>query len=193
MTQSKKIAVTGGIGSGKSYVCGLIAQRGYPVFSCDEINRALWSDEAYCKELADRFPACTVGGEIDKTLLAKAVFSDEAALRALNEIAHPRIMRALVDQMERAGGVCFAEVPLLFEGGYETLFDDVIAVRRERAARIQAVAARDGLSEDAITLRMAQQFPPEQLERKHCYILENCGTEEEIAAKLDRILQKIGI
>ena len=71
MTQSKKIAVTGGIGSGKSYICGLIAKRGYPVFSCDEINRALWSDEAYCKELADRFPACTVGGEIDKTLRGK--------------------------------------------------------------------------------------------------------------------------
>ena len=95
MTQSKKIAVTGGIGSGKSYICELIAKRGYPVFSCDEINRALWSDEAYRKELADRFPACTVGGVIDKTLLAKAVFSDEAALRALNEIAHPRIMRLL--------------------------------------------------------------------------------------------------
>ena len=57
MTQSKKIAVTGGIGSGKSYICGLIAQKGYPVFSCDEINRALWPDEADRKELAERLPA----------------------------------------------------------------------------------------------------------------------------------------
>ena len=193
MTQNKKIAITGGIGSGKSFVCALLAEKGYPVFSCDEINRALWEEKDYRAELAARFPACTHNGEIDRTLLAKTVFSDNEAREALNAIAHPRIMQTLMDKMERVGGVSFAEVPLLYEGGFERLFDGVIAVRRDRAARMQAAAARDGLSEYAVAARMAGQFPPERLEEKGCYLLNNDGTRAEAASRLDEILQKLGI
>lgn len=190
MMQNKKIAVTGGIGSGKSYVCALLREMGYPVFSCDEINRRLWRDQSYRAELAARFPDCVQGGEIGRELLAKKVFSDRTALEKLNAFSHPRIMRALIAEMNRADGVSFAEVPLLFEGGYEPLFDGVIAVRRPAEARIWAVMERDGLSRAQVQARMRKQFPPERLEEKSCLILENEGN---VSARLAEILQKFGV
>lgn len=191
MTQSKKIAVTGGIGSGKSYVCALLKGRGYPVFSCDEINRGLWANAAYRAALGELFPECTENGEISRRLLAERVFSDRSALGRLNDFSHPRIMRALLDRMERAGCLCFAEVPLLFEGGYETLFDGVIAVRRDDAARLEAVMSRDGLSREEVLARMKEQFPPERLSEKACYIVENRGGTEELDRQIGAILKKI--
>ena len=193
MTQNKKIAVTGGIGSGKSMVCALLKKRGYPVFSCDEINRAMLQDAGYRAELAAAFPACVQDGAFQKELLAAAVFSNEAARKKLDALSHPRIMRTLLARMNEAEGTCFAEVPLLFEGGYENLFDGVIAVRREKEARIRAVRARDGLSEEEIAGRMRRQFPPEKLEEKGCFILENDGDARTLDEKLTRLLRAMGI
>ena len=193
MTQNKKIAVTGGIGSGKSAACVLLKKMGYPVFSCDGVSRALWQDGAYRAGIAALFPDIAAGGEIDKKTLAARVFSDKAALKKLNAYSHPRIMDALFAEMNAREGVCFAEVPLLYEGGFEGLFDGVIALRRPRGERLLAVAARDGLTEGEIAVRMAEQFPPERLEGKGCYILENDGTELELEAKLKDILKKMGI
>lgn len=192
MKQSKKIAITGGIGSGKTYVCGLIQGYGFRVFSCDEISRTLWQDEAYRAALAREFPECTRGSVIDKAKLTQRVFSDREAMRRLNFISHPIIMRLLISSMEAAGGVCFAEVPLLFEGGYESLFDAVIAVRREKSARLDAVRARDGLTDADILARMENQFPAERLEEKACYILENRDAEC-VSVQLRAILKKIGL
>ena len=174
MKQSKKIAVTGGIGSGKSYVLAYIRGKGYPVFSCDEISRALWREKDYRKELASLFPQCAEKGEIEKTKLTELVFSDPAALARLEAFSHPRIMSALLSRME-GEEVSFAEVPLLFEGGYEHLFDIVLAVRRDETARMRAVMERDGLSEGEVRLRMSRQLNPSALSQKPCDIIENDG------------------
>lgn len=191
MTQSKKIAVTGGIGSGKSFVCTLLREYGYAVFSCDEISRTLWRNAEYCAALGKLFPDCTENGRISKELLSKKVFSDRGALARLNDFSHPRIMRTLIGEMEKAGGISFAEVPLLFEGGYENLFDEVIAVRRDASARIAAVSARDGLSPEEVTARMREQFPPERLSEKNCHIIENNGDREALSRQLGIILKQI--
>ena len=111
-----KIAVTGGIGSGKSTVCRILQEQGYPVFSCDEINRALWQEKDYLDGLRTRFPSCFTDGKPDKKALSALVFSDRKALERLNAYAHPRIYARLKEQMESVGRDCFAEVPLLFYG-----------------------------------------------------------------------------
>src|SRR5699024_6810107 len=90
MKQSKRyIAVTGGIGSGKSTVAWLIGTMGYPVFSADAAARDIYSDPCVLAEVRRRFPACIRGGEVDRKALADVVFSDKAALRALDSITHP--------------------------------------------------------------------------------------------------------
>ena len=190
MKQNKKIAVTGGIGSGKTEVCRLLRDMGYAVFSCDDISRALWQDEGYRKGLAALFPNCTMDGEIDKYLLSSLVFSDGETLEKLNNYAHPLIMERLLSEME-GKKLAFAEVPLLFEGGYEGLFDGVIAVRRPKETRIEATKARDGLSEAEVTARMVSQFDPSRYGEKNCHILENNGSLADLSNSVKRILGKL--
>ena len=192
MTQNKKIAVTGGIGSGKTQFCAIVRDLGYPVFSCDEISDELWKDEGYLAGLSERFPACVEGGALRKDLLSKLVFSDEAALKELNAYAHPRIMGALLERME-ACKIAFAEVPLLFEGGYEKLFDGVVVVTREEDARMRAVAARDGLTDGEIRARMRAQRPSSAEVGRKCVLVRNDGSLGELRQEAIEALRKLGI
>lgn len=188
-----KIAVTGGLGSGKSAFCDILREMGYPVYSCDEINRELFTDENYRQDLSRMFPDCLTDGTIDKNKLSRKVFSDSSALEALNAFSHPRIMKRLLAHMNAVKGVVFAEVPLLFEGGYETLFDAVIGLRRSQEARIQAVFHRDGLCRDEAVSRMQSQFDPAMLKSKNCIVVENDQDIGALYEKAKTVLRTLGI
>lgn len=190
MKQSKKIAVTGGIGSGKSLFCNILKEMGYAVYSCDEIYAEILEEESYLTLLRERFPQCFPKGELDKKLLSAVIFSDPAERRALENLAHPLIMERLLKKME-GDEVAFAEVPLLFEGGYEGLFDSVIALVRPKEERIRAVIERSGLSEMEIIERMNSQFDPALLKTKKCLIVENNGSHEELKKKAEELLSQI--
>ncbi len=190
MKQSKRIAVTGGIGSGKSTLLAYLKRRGYFVVSCDEVSNALWEREDYREGLKALFPACVKEGKIDRRALSELVFSDEAALSALNGYSHPRIMKELFSRME-GKEIAFAEVPLLFEGGYEGLFDAVIAVVRTKEQRIRAASERDGTSEEEVRARILSQIPEEELMKKPCLFLTNNGTVEELENAADAILRSL--
>ena len=192
MKQSKKIAVTGGIGSGKTAALSLLAGMGYPVFSCDEISRELWKDETYLKILAEAFPACTEEGKIVKSRLSALIFSDTGERKRLEAIAHPRIMRQLSDEMEKHA-VSFAEVPLLFEGGYETLFDGVLLVEREEGERIAAVMQRDGISETEVKRRISAQFSDTERKREGIAVVQNSGSLAELEKNLRLALHSLGL
>lgn len=190
MKQSKKFAVTGGIGSGKSCVLSMLSEMGYPVFSCDEISRALWKDERYLARLKDAFPQCVREGKIDKGSLTQLVFSDQASRLRLEKISHPIIMQTLLGQMERCA-VSFAEVPLLYEGGYERLFDGVLLVKRDEGARIAAVMARDGCAEEDVRRRMGAQSAHDG--RENAAILNNNGSKEALLQSLKEALKAFGV
>ncbi len=192
MTQSKKIAVTGGIGSGKSAFCDVLRGLGYAVFSCDEISAQLWTDAQYLKSLGAAFPDCCTAGEIDRKKLTEKIFSDEAARRRLNALAHPQIMQNLLAAMA-AHGVSFAEVPLLYEEGLEGAFDGVIALRRPLEQRIASVRVRDGLKDEEILLRMAAQLDVAELNKKQCFLLENDGKMQTLEAGARAALRHFGI
>lgn len=191
MTQSKRIAVTGGIGSGKSTLCEILRKRGYAVFSCDEIAAELWREDGFLRALALRFPACCRGEKIDRALLSAHVFSDAEARAALDALTHPAIMERLLKRMD--GAVSFAEVPLLYEGGYERLFSGVIALRRADRARIDAVCARDGLTEEEVQSRMRAQMDAAALAEKGCFLLENDGTIADLEQKTEAALAYFGV
>ena len=191
MKQSKKIAVTGGIGSGKSALCAILRGYDYAVFSCDEISARLWK-EAYLARLAEAFPDCCTGGAIDKGKLTKKVFADEEARRRLDKIAHPAIMERLLGEMS-THAVSFGEVPLLFEEGLEGLFDGVIALRRPVEQRIASVCARDGLEEEEIKARMAAQFDATKLDGKDCFLIENDGAPQTLEEGARAALRHFGI
>ena len=178
----KKIAITGGIGSGKSAVSDILRDKGYPVYSCDEIYAELTKSKAYIKEIEKVFPAVVKQGEIDKKSLADIVFSNEQQRTRLNQIAHPLVMKTLLKHMnENESQIVFAEVPLLLEGNFENLFDQTIVVLRNREDRLRAVCERDGVSLEKATERINAQFNYDDIQSKNrlqkigAICIENAG------------------
>ena len=188
-------AITGGIGSGKSTVANMIAEYGFPVFSCDEIYKEIIHDKNYIREIEKVFPNAVQNGQIDRDILAKTVFSNEQALKTLNSISHPLIMNELMSRMNKVDDMfAFAEVPLLFEGGFEDLFDNVIIVMRDKDKRIEALKKRNNFSDEEIERRFNNQIDYSLLKgnknEKYLFI-ENNSTVEELRPYLTSILMTI--
>ena len=131
---------------------------GYVTLSCDEIYKEIIKEPNYIQTIAQMFPEVVEKEGINRRKLADIVFSDKQKREALEKVAHPLIMSSLYKSMDNANtSLVFAEVPLLFEGGYEKDFDVVILVKREEVDRINAVTKRDGLSIKEIEQRIKSQ------------------------------------
>ena len=194
MMQSKKIyAITGGIGCGKTAVSAIIRESGYPVFSCDEIYSQILEDKKFVAMLEGLFGGVTYAdGSLDRAALSAKVFSDGDNLKKLNAVAHPAIMDKLFRCVRKSSSpFAFCEVPLLFENGFERLFDGVIVVIRPEAERIKAVMARSGLTEEQVKARIAAQYDYSSLVLDEYIAVSNDGGIEELNTKIKKILQKI--
>ena len=194
----KKIAITGGIGSGKSTVSAYIKERGYPVFSCDEIYKEVITTPAYINAIQKVFPNVIQNGEIDRKRLSEQVFTDEKKRLDLNAVAHPLIMQRLMEKMQACTSeLIFAEVPLLFEGGYQNLFDQIIIVKRSVEQRIQSVCERDGLTREQAQMRMCAQidYDGEQMHKleqmSNVFILQNDKDVSHLKIATDTILNRL--
>ena len=193
MKQSKlKIAVTGGIGSGKSAVMRILAEEGYRTFSADAIARTIYEDAALRQKVAEQFPGCLdVRGEVDRRALAAIVFGDKEKIAALNALTHPYIMQKLFAEMDACDAPAFAEVPLLFESGTAQLFDRVIVVMRDLPARIRAVCERDGIGEREALLRVQSQFDYENNSLNGHTVVYNNGTPEQLRSRVVQVVHEI--
>jgi dephospho-CoA kinase len=197
MKDRLSVAVTGGIGSGKSLVMDILRKSGYTTFSCDAIYRDLSFNKEYLLKLKEIFPfAINDKGELERRRLAEIVFNDEKELKQLNDLAHPWIFKILKENIEKEKGIVFSEVPLLFESGAEKDFDYVIIVDRKKSERVSAVCMRDGVQKESVENRMNNQFDYENslqvfLERENFFILENNLGIEDLRTKIEKIINQI--
>jgi len=196
----KKIAITGGIGSGKSTVLELIKDQGFPVFSCDEIYKEIIVSKEYIQKIKENFPTAVKNGLIDKQILSALIFKDEKKRCMLNQIAHPLIMKRLFWKMDLSNyNLVFAEVPLLFEGNFENLFDAVIVVKRDLKSRINSVATRDNLTAIEVESRINAQFlydsPKGQIRIKNsnAYVIDNNTSIQNLLVQLNNTINAIKI
>lgn len=191
MTQNNlKIAITGGIGSGKSTVVSVISEQGYPVISCDSVYGQLLENVAIIKPLAEEFGDIISCGKLDRKKLADVVFSDEKKLQRLNEITHPLIMEEVFKLMS-GERVAFCEVPLLFESGYEKYFDKIIVVLRDRSERIKSVISRDNISGSAVLSRICSQFDYENADLSKYYVIRNTSDKDDLRKKTIQTLNEL--
>ena len=196
----KKVAITGGIGSGKSTVSEIIKKSGYPVFSCDEIYKEIIVSKEYIQKIQENFPTAVKNGLIDKQILSTLIFKDKMKRDMLNQIAHPLIMKRLFEEMELTNeNLAFAEVPLLFEGNFENLFDAVIVVKRDLKSRINSVATRDNLTAIEVESRINAQFlydSPEgefRIKNSNAYVIDNNTSIPNLSLQLNNIINAIKI
>ena len=193
----KRIAITGGIGSGKSTVSSILKGLGFAVLSCDEIYKEIICSDEYIKRVGEIFPEAVKNQAIDKAILAKIIFFNSENRKKIEEIAHPLIMDELLKRMEEARrDLVFAEVPLLFEGGYDTLFDGIVVVNRDKNLRIQAVKDRDRLGIEAIEARMNAQFDYDssdnqtKLVAKGVKVIINNTTKDDLEGQVLSVLRE---
>lgn len=191
MQNNIKIAITGGICSGKSTVAEIIKEQGYCVISCDEIYRELLEDPAFLALLNNEF--CNIknaDGTLNRAKLSEIVFNDKEKLQKLNSLTHPQIMQRAMEQMS-GKGLCFCEVPLLFEGGFDKLFDNIIVVLRDDEARIRELMVRSKIDKNRALLRINSQFNYKNGDFAKYYVIHNSGNLVQLKEKTLEILEKI--
>ena len=192
----KKIAITGGIGSGKSTVSEIIRKMGYVVVSADKVYSELLLNEDFVKEICELMNISPIEKDgritIDRKALSALVFSDKTQLSRLNDFTHPRIMDEIFRRSEGVEPLFFAEVPLLFERGYETEFDNVFVVRRQLDLRLSGTAKRDGKTEAEIRKVIDNQFDYEGNKSGYkSIIIENNGTIQELETGVSEAVKRL--
>ena len=176
----KKIGITGGIGSGKTYVSEVFFSLGIPVFNADvESNRLIRSSEKLKSLLKDSFGHdIYTNGILDKKKLASIVFSDKEKLENLNSIIHPIVKQKFKDWCKQLNSsYVIKEAAILFESSSDKGLDAVICVSAPLNIRIDRAIKRDGSSEKEIKNRIENQISQEEKENLSDYIIVNDGVQ----------------
>lgn len=186
-----KVGITGGIGSGKSTVCRLFAQRGIAVYDSDrEAKRLMTEDGTLRAGITARFGAESyVDGALNRRYLAGRVFSDAQALADLDALVHPAVRSDFVSWAERqTGPYVILESAILFEAGLEEAVDRTVAVLAPLELRLSRTCRRDGCDEEAVRRRMAAQLDDDTLRDRADYAVVNIFESdlEPAVAELDR-------
>lgn len=191
MQNNVKIAITGGICSGKSTVAKIIKEQGFTVLSCDKIYCELLEDLSFVNKIVKEFGnVINSNGTLNKAKLAQIVFSDKEKLRVLNSITHPQIMNIAM-QLMGGSGVYFCEVPLLFESGFEALFDNVIVVLRDKEERIKELMQRSKINRNQALSRIYSQLDYENHNFAKYYVIHNNNEIIKLKTKVFDVLTKI--
>ena len=195
MKQNKKIAITGGIGSGKSAVSQILASKGYFVLDCDQITKQLYQKDqttnAICQNFGCEF---VVAGKVDTKKLGAYVFADKTRVQKLNEVMHPLIFAELDRQIIESGeSVVFVQIPLLFETGMQNQFDDIWLVTADEQTRISRVTVRDNLDVEQIKNRIKNQMNDEQKSKFVHTIIKNDGSFEQLQSVVESCIKGLDV
>lgn len=184
-----RIAITGGIGSGKSYVCRMLEQRGIVIYDCDAAAKRLMrtsdSLQRQLKELVGE-DVYSADGVLQKPVLAGFLLTSEANKQALNNVVHPAVA-ADYD----ASGMEWLESAILFESGFDRRvhFDHIVCVTASRDVRIQRIMQRDSISAERAAEWIDAQMSQEEVEQRSDFVITNDGAGD-LQQQIDRMFQQ---
>ncbi|MDR0887068.1 MAG: dephospho-CoA kinase [Clostridiales Family XIII bacterium] len=198
----KIIAITGGIGSGKTAVTDYIQKAGYPVIDADVVAReVVMPDTARGQITLEQLKGLfgddiiLADGTMDRKLVASRAFVDDALLQQLNAIMHKAIqeeMNSKIAQYTERNCDIFLAIPLLYETQMATMADSVWVITADEATRVSRAAHRDGVSEDEVRARIAHQMPEDEKIALADIVIYNNGSAceliEEVRTQLIREL-----
>ena len=175
-----KIGITGGIGSGKSYVCKRLEKHGITVYDCDAAAKRLIRTSPALQQQIIRLV-----GSLDKAAMSRFLLANEANQQAMNAIVHP----AVFCDFEQSG-MQWMESAILFESGARQLVDKAVVVTAPQEVRIQRVMQRDGITREKVLQWMTRQWPQEEVIAHADYEIVNDGIQD-LDSQIDRILESI--
>ena len=177
----KKIAICGGIGSGKSTVCQMFAERGVAIYDSDSRAKALMNEsEPLRKALMAEFGSeCYEGGVLNRPYLAQRVFASPEQLAKLNAIVHPAVKEDFLRWAEeQSGDYVILESAILYESGFDSLVDKVVAVLAPLPLRVERAMQRDGASREQIEARIKAQMSDDELMARADFAIVNFQLED---------------
>jgi dephospho-CoA kinase len=213
VTAILKIALTGGIATGKSHVLARLAAAGVPTIDADVlVHRALGAGSPVIPPIVARFGPAVLDarGGVDRQVLGDVVFSAPAARADLESILHPQVYRLIddwfaslghdnpnvrgsespkVDQAPVEPAFAVADIPLLFETGHERLFDRVIVTTCPRGLQLQRLQERNGLTERQARQRLEAQWPIEEKARRADYLIDTSGSFGKTDRQVDEMIE----
>ena len=177
------IGVTGGIASGKSNVCNIIEQEGYPVIDCDKITAELSVQggllyNVIVKEFGEDF--LLDNGDLDRKKLAKKIFNDSKSKEALDKITHPIIYEEVKKRLDKiSDGLVFLEAPLLYESKFDNICDKIICVFLQKRLQVQRLMDREGIDEDYALAKIHSQMDLYMKKSLADFVIDSKGTFDE--------------
>ena len=175
-----KIGITGGIGSGKSYVCKRLAKHGIEVYDCDAAAKRLIRTSPGLQQQIIRLV-----GSLDKAAMSRFLLASESNQQAMNAIVHPAVFRDF-----EQSGMQWMESAILFESGADTLVNKVVVVTAPQEVRIQRVIERDGITREKALQWMARQWSQADVMARADYFIVNDGVTD-IDKQIESLLEKI--
>lgn len=192
------VGLTGNIASGKSSVARLLASRGVPVIDADALAReAVAPSTAGLSAIVARWGTrmLNADGSLNRGALRAVVFRDATERAALEAIVHPAVGARRNERLAdlEAGGatIVVCDIPLLFETGLEAACDLVILVDAPEPVRLARLMRDRQLAEGDALAMIAAQMPTEQKRPKADYVIENVGTPDELAVRVDEVWSTI--
>lgn len=177
---SLKIALTGGIGSGKTTVANMFLQLGIPIYHADARAAALQDQDPLRAQIVELLgPGVYATGKLKRKKVARMVFGNPPLLQSLNQLVHPAVASDYEQWLERQNApYTLKEAAIIFETGSQKAYHKVILVRAPLQERIERVVKRDGATPEEVTQRINQQWSDEKKAQLADYVIDNLNIEE---------------
>jgi dephospho-CoA kinase len=191
----KRLGITGGIGSGKSYIADMLRNElRVPVYDCDARAKCLNEEDPQIREALTELvgPEVYRDGRLVKPVLAAYLFQDESHAAQVNAIVHPAVHRDFLRwEQEQDAGLVALESAILYESGFHRFMDKVLFVRASEPLRIRRAMERDGASREQIEQRIRMQHT-QDFESQADYVIDNENTSRsDLIFQLEKIVWEI--
>jgi len=190
----KVIGITGGIGSGKSTIAGMLREAGYPVFDCDFYAKSIYnSDKDVISDMKKLFGENIYkDGLLDKKALADIVFKDKISLEKLNSVIHPKVREFMSFQIKECkSDLFFVESAILIESGLVKYVDKVLCVTAPEEVRIKRSMDRDNTTREKVKARMKFQVCDDRRLSKSDYVISTDQDLDKIKTFLFKLVDNM--
>jgi dephospho-CoA kinase len=190
---TKRIAVTGNIGSGKSTFCKILIDKGYPVINADQLSKELLAtNENIRNKIIQVFGRESYSNnQIDKKYLADKVFSSAANVKKINSIIHPFVISEIEKIFKEKEGkekIIFVEAALIYEAGMDNLFNYIVLITSEEHIRKRRKTTNADMTSAEFDRRNSNQISEEVKREKADFVFENNSSADNLIDKAELLI-----